>query len=227
MSQTPKGSTSSASGGRDGPRVYRIVILGEGGVGKSALVIQFVSHRFLDYHDPTIEDAYQQQARIDGEPAKLDILDTAGQLEFTTMREQYMRHGEGFVICYSISDRRSFDEVLSHKKLIDRVRCQEDIPIIVAGNKCDLEHLRKISTEEGKRLADQLGAPFFETSAALRQCVDDVFHGLVREIRRKEHEKLVAAEKLTRKQQRRKLVQTFLNRFNFFKRRSSSSSEDT
>ena len=60
------------------------------------------------------------------------------------MREQYMRHGEGFVICYSISDRRSFDEVLSHKKLIDRVRCQEDIPIIVAGNKCDLEHLRKV-----------------------------------------------------------------------------------
>ena len=72
-----------------------------------------------------------------------------------------------------------------------------------------------------------MGAPFFETSAALRQCVDDVFHGLVREIRRKEHEKLVAAEKLTRKQQRRKRVQTFLNRFNFFKRRSSSSSEDT
>ena len=62
------------------------------------------------------------------------------------MREQYMRKGEGFVICYSITDRRSFDEVLNHKIMIDRVRCQEDIPIVVTGNKCDLEHLRKVIT---------------------------------------------------------------------------------
>ena len=66
------------------------------------------------------------------------------QLEFNIMRETYMRHGEGFIICYSITDPRSFDEVLNHKKMIDRVRGQEDIPIIVTGNKCDLEHLRKV-----------------------------------------------------------------------------------
>ncbi|XP_060557806.1 GTP-binding protein Rit2-like [Ruditapes philippinarum] len=188
----------------------------------SALVIQFVSHRFTDYHDPTIEDAYQQQARIDGEPAQLDILDTAGQLEFTTMREQYMRHGEGFVICYSITDRRSFDEVLNHKNLIDRVRCKENIPIIITGNKCDLEHKRKVSTEEGARLAEQLGAPFFETSAVSRQCVDDTFHGIVREIRRKEHEELLSLEKLAKKRQRKKRMHAFFNRFNFFRRRSNS-----
>lgn len=60
------------------------------------------------------------------------------------MREQYMRHGEGFILCYSITDRRSFDEVMTHKNLIDRVRCNENIPIIVAGNKCDLEQKRKV-----------------------------------------------------------------------------------
>lgn len=226
MTSTPKVSTSSSSS-RPGTRVYKLVILGEGGVGKSALVIQFVSHRFTDFHDPTIEDAYQQQARIDGEPAQLDILDTAGQLEFTTMREQYMRHGEGFIICYSISDRRSFDEVLTHKNLIDRVRCNEDIPIIITGNKCDLEERRKVSTEEGKRLAESLGAPFFETSSVLRQCVDDVFHGIVREIREKEHRQLVALEKQTRKRQRRKRMQNFFNRLNIFHRKGSSSAEMT
>eukprot|EP00106_Octopus_bimaculoides_P009750 XP_014777192.1 PREDICTED: GTP-binding protein Rit2-like [Octopus bimaculoides] len=126
-----------------GIRVYKVVILGDGGVGKSALVIQFVCHRFLEYHDPTIEDAYQQQARIDGEPAQLDILDTAGQPEFTAMREQYMRKGEGFIICYSITDRRSFEEAITYKKLIDRVRNREDIPIVMVGNKCDLEEMRK------------------------------------------------------------------------------------
>ncbi|KAL4227521.1 tRNA A64-2'-O-ribosylphosphate transferase [Mactra antiquata] len=224
MSSTPKVSASSSNSASK-TRVYKIVILGEGGVGKSALVIQFVSHRFTDYHDPTIEDAYTQQARIDGEPAKLDILDTAGQLEFTTMREQYMRHGEGFIICYSITDRRSFDEVLAHKNLIDRVRCHENIPIIVTGNKCDLEQKRKVSTEEGMHLAEQLGAPFFETSAVLRQCVDDVFHGIVREIRKKEHEEYVALEKQAKKRLRKKRMHAFFNRLNLFKRRSSSPEE--
>ncbi|XP_052792344.1 GTP-binding protein Rit2-like [Mya arenaria] len=221
MNNTPKVSTSSASGGRR-PRNYKVVILGEGGVGKSALVIQFVSHKFTDYHDPTIEDSYQQQARIDDEPAQLDILDTAGQMEFTTVREQYMRHGEGFILSYSITDRRSFEEVLAHKTLIDRVRCNENIPIIITGNKCDLEQKRKVSTEEGRRLAHQLGAPFFETSAVLRQCVDDVFHGIVREIRNKEHAELIAAEKLAKKRLKKKRVHNFLNRLNLFRRRSPS-----
>jgi len=61
------------------------------------------------------------------------------------MREQYMRNGEGFILCYSITDRRSFDEVMTHKNLIDRVRCNDDIPIIVTGCKCDLEQRRKVS----------------------------------------------------------------------------------
>lgn len=65
------------------------------------------------------------------------------------MREQYMRKGEGFVICYSITDHRSFDEVLAYKKLIDRVRCDQDIPIVLVGNKCDLEERRKVSTLTG------------------------------------------------------------------------------
>uniref|UniRef100_A0A8C5TB99 Uncharacterized protein n=1 Tax=Malurus cyaneus samueli TaxID=2593467 RepID=A0A8C5TB99_9PASS len=75
------------------------------------MTMQFISHRFPDYHDPTIEDAYKTQVRIDDEPAYLDILDTAGQAEFTAMRDQYMRGGEGFIICYSITDRQSFQEM--------------------------------------------------------------------------------------------------------------------
>lgn len=67
------------------------------------------------------------------------------QPEFTAMREQYMRKGEGFIICYSITDRRSFEEAITYKNLIDRVRNREDIPIVIVGNKCDLEHMRKVS----------------------------------------------------------------------------------
>lgn len=173
-----------------GRRKYKLVILGDGGVGKSALVIQFVCHRFLEYHDPTIEDSFEQQCRIDDEPAHLDILDTAGQTEFTAMREQYMRNGEGFILCFSITDRRSFDELITYRNLINRVRPGEEIPIIIAGNKCDLEQKRKVKYEEGVSLAQQLGCRYYETSAYLRKCIDDVFHGLVRAIREKEKEKL-------------------------------------
>lgn len=172
---------------RNGIKVFQIVVLGEGGVGKSALTLQFVSHNFLEYHDPTIEDAYQRQAVIDGEPALLDILDTAGQIEFTAMRDQYMRCGEGFLICYSLTDRRSFEEVAGYKRLITKVRAADSIPIVLVGNKVDLDD-RKVTTEEGQALAQAMGCPFFETSAALRHFVDDAFHMLVREIRKKQKE---------------------------------------
>lgn len=61
------------------------------------------------------------------------------------MRDQYMRKGEGFIICYDITDRRSFEETLEYKKLIDRVRNRDDIPVVLVGNKCDLQHNRKVS----------------------------------------------------------------------------------
>lgn len=137
-----------------------------------------------------LEDSYQQQAVIDGEAALLDILDTAGQVEFTAMRDQYMRCGEGFIICYSVTDRHSFQEASEYRKLITRVRLTEDIPLVLIANKLDLKNQRKVTTEEGKHLAIQLGCPFYETSAALRHYIDDAFYTLIREIRRKEAQRV-------------------------------------
>lgn len=182
-------------GGAGQPREYKLVMLGAGGVGKSAMTMQFISHRFPEDHDPTIEDAYKIRIRIDDEPANLDILDTAGQAEFTAMRDQYMRAGEGFIICYSITDRRSFHEVREFKQLIYRVRRTDDTPVVLVGNKSDLTQLRQVSKEEGSALAREFNCPFFETSAAYRYYIDDVFHALVREIRRKEKEAVMAMEK--------------------------------
>ncbi|XP_054843116.1 GTP-binding protein Rit2 [Eublepharis macularius] len=177
---------SSSSGSPGASREYKVVMLGAGGVGKSAMTMQFISHRFPDYHDPTIEDAYKTQVRIDDEPAYLDILDTAGQAEFTAMRDQYMRGGEGFIICYSITDRQSFQEAAEFKELIYRVRHTYDIPLVLVGNKIDLKEFRQVSREEGTNLARQYGCPFFETSAAFHFYIDDVFYRLVREIRKRE-----------------------------------------
>ncbi|XP_028912229.1 GTP-binding protein Rit1 isoform X2 [Ornithorhynchus anatinus] len=166
------GAAGGAGGGGQS-REYKLVMLGAGGVGKS-------------------EDAYKIRIRIDDEPANLDILDTAGQAEFTAMRDQYMRAGEGFIICYSITDQRSFHEARDCKQLIYRVRRTDDTPVVLVGNKSDLRQLRQVSHEEGAALAREFGCPFFETSAAYRYYIDDVFHALVREIRRREKEAALA-----------------------------------
>ncbi|KAK7203268.1 ras protein [Myxozyma melibiosi] len=163
---------------------YKLVVVGGGGVGKSALTIQLIQSHFVDEYDPTIEDSYRKQCGIDGEVALLDVLDTAGQEEYSAMREQYMRAGQGFLLVYSITSRSSFEEITSFQQQILRVKDKDYFPIIVVGNKCDLETERQVSQQEGKQLAKQFQCGFIETSAKQRINVDEAFYNLVREIRR-------------------------------------------
>uniref|UniRef100_UPI00359022E3 ras-related protein R-Ras2 n=1 Tax=Myxine glutinosa TaxID=7769 RepID=UPI00359022E3 len=163
---------------------YKIVVVGGGGVGKSALTIQFIQSYFVTDYDPTIEDSYTKQCVIDDKPARLDILDTAGQEEFGAMREQYMRTGEGFLLVFSVTDRGSFDEMHKFHKQILRVKDRDDFPMILVGNKADLEHQRQISQNDGQQLARTLKVQYMEASAKIRQNVDQSFHDLVRVIRK-------------------------------------------
>lgn len=95
-----------------------------------------------------------------------------------------MRNGEGFVLVYSITSRLSFEEVDTFYQQIRRVKDRDYFPIVLVGNKCDLEADRQVSTQEGKDLAKSYGCPFSETSAKQRISVDDSFFEVVREIRR-------------------------------------------
>ncbi|KAG0222199.1 ras family-domain-containing protein [Mortierella sp. GBAus27b] len=165
-------------------REYKLVVVGGGGVGKSALTIQFIQSHFVDEYDPTIEDSYRKQCVIDEEVALLDVLDTAGQEEYSAMREQYMRTGEGFLLVYSITSRNSFEEISTFYQQILRVKDKDFFPIILVANKCDLEHERQVSTHEGRELAKQFSSRLIETSAKQRINVDEAFYNLVREIRR-------------------------------------------
>ncbi|GAB7361747.1 hypothetical protein MBLNU230_g1793t1 [Neophaeotheca triangularis] len=165
-------------------REYKLVVVGGGGVGKSCLTIQLIQAHFVDEYDPTIEDSYRKQCVIDDEVALLDVLDTAGQEEYSAMREQYMRTGEGFLLVYSITSRQSFEEIQTFQQQILRVKDKDYFPIIVVGNKCDLEHERQVTTEEGAALARQFGCKFIETSAKSRINVDNAFYDIVREIRK-------------------------------------------
>ncbi|EJF64497.1 ras protein [Dichomitus squalens LYAD-421 SS1] len=165
-------------------REYKLVVVGGGGVGKSALTIQFIQSDFVDEYDPTIEDSYRKQCVIDDEVALLDVLDTAGQEEYGAMREQYMRTGEGFLLVYSITSRNSFEEISTFHQQILRVKDQDSFPVIVVANKSDLEYERQVGMNEGRDLAKHFGCKFIETSAKQRINVDEAFHQLVREIRK-------------------------------------------
>jgi len=163
---------------------YKLVIVGGGGVGKSALTIQLIQNHFIDEYDPTIEDSYRKQVTIDEETCLLDILDTAGQEEYSAMRDQYMRTGQGFILVYAITSRSSFDEIASFRDQILRVKDKDRVPMVLVGNKCDLEAERQVTTGEGTDLARSFNAPFFESSAKTRVNVEESFYELVREIRK-------------------------------------------
>lgn len=94
-----------------------------------------------------LTDSYRKQCVIDEEVALLDVLDTAGQEEYSAMREQYMRTGEGFLLVYSISSRQSFDEITTFQQQILRVKDRDYFPMVVVGNKCDLESEREVSRQ--------------------------------------------------------------------------------
>lgn len=98
-------------------------------------------------------DSYRKQCTIDGEVALLDVLDTAGQEEYSAMREQYMRTGEGFLLVYSITSRQSFEEVMMYRQHILRVKDKDYFPITLVGNKCDLESERQVSTQGKHKVA--------------------------------------------------------------------------
>lgn len=163
---------------------YKLVVIGGGGVGKSALTIRLVTDNFLDEYDPTIEDSYRKQVTIDDGPALLDILDTAGQEEFSSMQDQWMRDGQGFLLVYNIIARPTFDEVSILYDKILRTKDTDKVPIVLVGNKCDLKDQRQVEYSEGAELAKSWGCAFFEASAKIKLNNEACFFELVREIRK-------------------------------------------
>uniref|UniRef100_A0A8C9YQM1 RAS related n=1 Tax=Sander lucioperca TaxID=283035 RepID=A0A8C9YQM1_SANLU len=139
---------------------------------------------FVSDYDPTIEDSYTKICTVDGKETRLDILDTAGQEEFGAMREQYMRSGEGFLLVFALNDLGSYHEVQKFHTQILRVKDRDDFPMVLVGNKADLEQQRVISREEAQAFTREHRIHYMEASAKNRYNVDESFFELVKIIRR-------------------------------------------
>ncbi|KAK1152625.1 hypothetical protein AOXY_G30722 [Acipenser oxyrinchus oxyrinchus] len=141
-------------------REYKLVVLGSGGVGKSALTVQFVQGIFVEKYDPTIEDSYRKE-------------------QFTAMRDLYMKNGQGFALVYSITAQSTFNDLQDLREQILRVKDTEDVPMILVGNKCDLEDERVVGKEQGQNLARQWNnCAFLESSAKSKINVNEIFYDL-------------------------------------------------
>lgn len=160
----------------------KIAVMGYRSVGKSSLSIQFVEGQFVDSYDPTIENTFTKSTRINSQDYELKLVDTAGQDEYSLFPSQYSIDVHGYVLVYSITSIKSFDVVKSiHEKLLD-ITGKDIVPLVLVGNKTDLHMERAITTEEGRKLAEDWRAIFLETSAKENQSVSDIFHNLLMEI---------------------------------------------
>ena len=161
---------------------YKVVMLGSGAVGKSAITVQMVSGHFLSSYDPTIEDSYRTTINVNNQDIILNILDTAGQEEFYALRDQYIRSGDGYIIVFSITSVTSFLEVNAIKEQLNMILDVDDntlIPIILVGNKCDLEEYRQVQSSDAQRLAEEWKVKYFETSAKNKTNIHKIFEELV------------------------------------------------
>jgi GTPase KRas protein len=162
----------------------------------------------LQTYDPTIEDSYRKQVVIDNQSCMLEVLDTAGQEEYTALRDQWIRDGEGFVLVYSIASRSSFTRIQRFHHQIQRVKEASasspsfpgspignsapsgNVPIMLVGNKSDRVTEREVSTQEGHALARELGCEFVEASAKNCINVEKAFYDVVRLLRRQRQQSL-------------------------------------
>ena len=170
-------------------REYKFAVLGSGGIGKSALTIRLITDNFMDEYDPTIEDSYRKQVLIDNEPALIDVLDTAGREEFSTFNPYSAHYSDAFLIGYSITSRITFEEAAMLREKVLREKNYQETPMVIVGNKCDLENDRQVSKEEGIKFAKECGVPFYETSAKIKINNEECFYQLVREMRKLQRKK--------------------------------------
>lgn len=134
----------------------------------------------------SVSALFPQQVEVDCQQCMLEILDTAGTEQFTAMRDLYMKNGQGFALVYSITAQSTFNDLQDLREQILRVKDTEDVPMILVGNKCDLEEERVVGKEQGQNLARQwCNCAFLESSAKSKINVNEIFYDLVRQINRK------------------------------------------
>jgi len=167
----------------NGDFVFKILLIGDSGVGKSCLLLRYTDGSFSENYVSTIgEDFKTRKLELDAKQVKLQIWDTAGQERFRTITSSYYRGAHGIIVVYDVTDQVSFNNVKQWMQEIERYAC-ENVTRLLVGNKNDLGTKKVVDGVTAKELAESFGISFLEVSAKTGQNVDEVFNQLARDIK--------------------------------------------
>jgi len=160
---------------RDYDYLFKLVLIGDSGVGKSCLLLRFADDAFTESYISTIGVDFRfRTVKIDQKTVKLQIWDTAGQERFRTITSAYYRGADGIIMVYDVTKQDSFDHVNDWLREVNRYATEETCKLLV-GNKCDKVKEKKISFDDAKAFADSLNIPLLETSAKNADNVEKAF----------------------------------------------------
>ena len=163
-------------------KTFKILTIGESGVGKTCILRRFVENKFLKNHLATIGiDFKTKTLNINNQEIKLKIWDTAGQERFRNITTQYYKGADGIVLIYDVTDDASYEKIRDWMEQILSNTKREDIGLVLLGNKCDMEP-RAVTEEQGNKMAEELKVSYFETSALTGQGINEAFNELTRDI---------------------------------------------
>merc|ERR1711998_499155 len=163
--------------------VFKLVLIGDSGVGKSCLLLRFADDTYTESYISTIGVDFKiRTIEIDGKTIKLQIWDTAGQERFRTITSSYYRGSHGIIVVYDVTEMESFNNVKQWLHEIDRY-ASEGVNKLLVGNKSDLVSKKQVETQTAKDLADSLTIPFLETSAKSATNVEQAFLTMASEIK--------------------------------------------
>ncbi|KAK3598665.1 hypothetical protein CHS0354_020426 [Potamilus streckersoni] len=163
--------------------LFKLLLIGDAGVGKSCLLLRFADDTFSDSYISTIGVDFKiRTIDKDGKTIKLQIWDTAGQERFRTIASSYYKGADGIIVVYDVTNQESFNNVKQWLQQIDRF-ASENVNKLLVGNKCDLTTKKVVDYTTAKEFADQLGIPFLETSSKDTTNVEQAFMAMVMEIK--------------------------------------------
>ena len=163
--------------------VYKVLLLGDSSVGKTCFLMKYTDEAFQETHMATIGLDYRLKSMKlkNGKTVKIQIWDTAGQDRFRSITKNYYKGSHGIILIYDITNPITFENI-THWVSQVREEASKNVVIYLIGNKIDLEEERKVSTEEGEKLAEKLGLPFNETSAFDGTNINETFDDIVERI---------------------------------------------